>query len=43
MLQHEHHECACATLLPFTLTADVFEVLQLKAASGREKFVSPYV
>jgi len=35
MLQHGHHECACATSLTFTFTTAVFEVLQLKVAECR--------
>jgi len=36
MLQHDNHECACATSLTFTFTAVVFEVLLLVDAVAEE-------
>jgi len=43
MLQHDHHECACATSLTFTNTVLVFEVLLFAAVEcqgGRGKWSS---
>jgi hypothetical protein len=39
MLQHDHHECACAISLTFTYTGVVFEVLLLMVAGVEEKFI----
>jgi len=32
MLQHDHHECACAKSVTFTYTILVFEVLKFMVA-----------